>query len=98
MQETKFEKQLRESAEVALEKVIKPFLAGSLPSKKLDPKKLSMGAQMVTNYRGFLASKMHNKGLNLDAIKLMTGEDKEAARQMIAKHFDAALALPTPSK
>lgn len=98
MQGTKFEALLEEGAVDALEKVINPFIRGKLDGSKFDPKKLNASLQMVSNYQRVVGSREHRRGLNLIAIKMMTGDDKEAAKTMIQKHFDSALMLPAPAK
>ena len=96
MEKTKYEKLLEESAVAALENVINPFLKGKLTGKEFDRQKLSVSCQMVGKYSGYVATKMHNKGLNLIAIRMMSGGDREAAKTMIQKHFDKRLELPAP--
>jgi hypothetical protein len=94
MEKTKFETLLEEGAVEGLEKVIVPFIRGKIPGDKIDGKKLNASLQVVSSFRNYQATKMHNRGLNLVAIRMMTGEDKDAAKAMIQKHFDSALQLP----
>lgn len=98
MEVTKYEQLMEKAAVAGLEKVIIPFVEGKTKGDKIDRQKLSASMQTATTFARIMQSREHRRGLNLVAIKMMTGEDREAAKAMIQKHFDKTLELPEPKK
>jgi hypothetical protein len=64
-QKSEFEGLLEEGATEALRKTIVPFVKGSLPSEKLDKMRLNVGVQLVSTHTKMIATKMHERALDL---------------------------------